>query len=102
MVPRKETQKRKRYEQLRKSFLQLMDGHVLDVLATMKPSEAFDNFIVLNNVATKLEIEQLYEKYPETYEQTERSGCLLALDKFKKTYKNRYFLIATNTSGKEN
>jgi hypothetical protein len=86
---KKEPQQRRVYIGAQKEFLDAMDDHIIKNMADSeyKPSNGFENFCKENIVVLEDEVNNLV-----------KSGIMDAKkihDKFKKTYKNRYFMLIT-------
>lgn len=80
-----EPKKRRKYVSLAQTMIELMDNHIMDGCrrTDFKPSNAFDNFCENFDSEITEEITRLFTQKNLT--QSEIS------EKFKKTYKNRYF-----------
>tara|TARA_B100001175_G_C19448686_1_gene610121 strand:+ start:679 stop:1188 length:510 start_codon:yes stop_codon:yes gene_type:complete len=80
-----EPKKRKPYVPLSAEYIELVDEFILK-LQDIKPAEGFKEFIETNkeNAIIINEKDELLEKYHYTEKEI--------LDKFKKTFKNRYFI----------
>ena len=76
-----EAKKRRPYVSLQKEFLVLMDAHIAKY--NLKPSEGFDDFCNSHVDNLKEEITYLFGH--------DITDTKTIKDKFKKTYKNRYF-----------
>ena len=86
---KKEPQQRRVYIGAQKEFLDAMDDHIIENMADSeyKQSNGFENFCKENIVVLEDEVNNLV-----------KSGIMDAKkihDKFKKTYKNRYFMLIT-------
>tara|TARA_Y100000996_G_C22536551_1_gene648466 strand:+ start:309 stop:824 length:516 start_codon:yes stop_codon:yes gene_type:complete len=83
-----EKQKRKKYISVGKSIIKMIDQHIDNNGKTLKPSEAYESFI---NSTTN-------EQYKDTIDREKSRLSNLGIRKeeiiakFKKTYKNRYFI----------
>lgn len=85
-TPKKEPKKRRKYISIESEIIEIMDKHILDNSdsPTFKPSSAFELF---NN-----EFKELIEEETNRLLEKELSKEEIKL-KFKKTYKNRYFIF---------
>ncbi len=90
-LEKKEPKKRRKYITLDKDFLEKMDDHILEVaiVQDMKPAHAYNNFISLSDNM------RLVEEQVKELMETEMKE-IVAMNKIKKTYKNRYFLQQKN------
>ena len=91
--------KRKDYTGLSKAIMKVMDNHIMEqtktnyvkktdsdnILIDISPSDAYNHFCQTHTAEIKTEIEQII--HTQTIQPNELS------DKFKKTYKNRYYII---------
>ena len=77
--------KRRKYTSLSSDFLKMMDNHISNVLLnSVKPADGYTSFLIFAKTALDVEAKVLRD-----------SGNLSEneiTDKFKKTYKNRYFI----------
>tara|TARA_B100001063_G_C16719048_1_gene532466 strand:+ start:888 stop:1397 length:510 start_codon:yes stop_codon:yes gene_type:complete len=82
---KQEPKKRKPYVPLSAEYIELVDEFILK-LQDIKPADGFKEFIESNKENTIIinEKDELLEKYDYTEKEI--------LDKFKKTFKNRYFI----------
>ena len=81
-----EPKQRRKYIGVQKELLDIMDSHISRGLANddYKPSEGFNNFCINNVDLLKTEVARLLENNIDSNE---------IMNKIKKTYKNRYFMI---------
>ena len=81
-----EPKTRRKYIGVHKELLEKMDSHILRGLASeeYKPSDGFNNFCVNNVESLKTEVGRLLENNIDSDE---------IMNKIKKTYKNRYFML---------
>ena len=79
--------KRRVYTTLTKEFIQCIDGHIVENMATadFKPSTSFDIFCNDNMDMLTAEVTQLLKQG--------LTDAKNIKDKIKKTYQNRYFLV---------
>ena len=77
---------RRKYIGVQKELLDIMESHISRGLANddYKPSEGFNNFCINNVDSLKTEVARLLENNIDSNE---------IMNKIKKTYKNRYFMI---------
>jgi hypothetical protein len=77
---------RRKYIGIQKELLDIMDSHISRGLANddYKPSDGFNNFCVNSVDSLKTEVARLLENDIDSNE---------IMNKIKKTYKNRYFMI---------
>jgi len=81
-----EPKQRRKYIGVQKELLDIMDSHISRGLTNddYKPSEGFNNFCINNVDSLKTEVARLLENEVDSNE---------IMNKIKKTYKNRYFMI---------
>jgi hypothetical protein len=81
-----EPKQRRKYIGVQKELLDIMDSHISRGLSNddYKPSEGFNNFCINNVDSLKTEVARLLENNIDSNE---------IMNKIKKTYKNRYFMI---------
>lgn len=81
-----EPKQRRKYIGVQKELLDIMDSHISRGLANddYKPSDGFNNFCINNVDSLKTEVARLLENNIDSDE---------IMNKIKKTYKNRYFMI---------
>jgi hypothetical protein len=81
-----EPKPRRKYIGVHKELLENMDSHIARGLASedYKPSDGFNNFCVNNVDSLKVEVGRLLENDIDSNE---------IMNKIKKTYKNRYFML---------
>jgi hypothetical protein len=81
-----EPKQRRKYIGVQKEFLDIMDSHISRGLTNddYKPSDGFNNFCINNVDSLKTEVARLLENEVDSNE---------IMNKIKKTYKNRYFMI---------
>jgi len=81
-----EPKQRRKYIGVHKELLETMDAHISRGLVNddYKPSEGFNNFCINNVDSLKTEVARLLENDIDSDE---------IMNKIKKTYKNRYFMI---------
>jgi len=91
--PNKESEKRKKYVPLSKALVSAMDVHISNVILSMKPSEGFIDFEVVHGRCVREEMSMLNVTTSEDHH--------VAMNKIKKTYKNRYFLATTRDEAKK-
>ena len=76
---------RRIYIGIHKDIIQLMDAHIKSTI-TIKPSQSFVEFCNIHATILQNEMTNLLEKGFKTQEET--------IDKIKKTYKNRHYLLS--------
>jgi len=89
---KKEVKKRRKYVSVNPEFRDAIDNHITTVTIRreIKPSEGYINFMDNESNTNLLILEKLrLESYNFTKEEI--------LTKFKKTYKNRYFIMMKNS-----
>ena len=89
---KKEVKKRRNYVSMNPEFRDVIDTHITNVTIRreIKPSEGYINFMDNKSNSDILKLEKLrLESYNFTNEEI--------LKKFKKTYKNRYFIMMKNS-----
>lgn len=85
-----EPQKRREYISITKEILEKMDKHIATNYTNndFKPSNAFTNFNDEHNILIETELANIMTNYTISKEDV--------MMKFKKTYKNRYFIYRKN------
>ena len=76
---------RRIYIGIHKDIIQLMDAHIKSTI-TIKPSQSFVEFCNIHATILQNEMTNILEKGFKTQEET--------IDKIKKTYKNRHYLLS--------
>jgi len=81
-----ESKPRRKYIGVHKELLEKMDSHILRGLTSddYKPSDGFNNFCINSVDSLKTEVGRLLENNIDSNE---------IMNKIKKTYKNRYFML---------
>jgi Fe-S cluster biosynthesis and repair protein YggX len=90
---KKEPVQRSSYVAINKDLLDAMDEHILSNITKKdyKPSDGFVDFCNTNILLLKEEISRLFE------EEGIQKDAKIVEKKIKKTYKNRYFIIISNS-----
>ena len=93
---KKEPVQRSSYVAINKDLLDAMDEHILLNIAKKeyKPSDGFVDFCSTNIELLKEEVTRLFE------EEGVQKDAKIVEKKMKKTYKNRYFIIISNSTTK--
>jgi hypothetical protein len=93
---KKEPVKRSNYVAVNKELLDAMDQHIVSNITKKeyKPSEGFVDFCDTNIELLKEEVARLFE------EEGLQKDAKTVEKKMKKTYKNRYFIIVSNSTTK--
>jgi hypothetical protein len=93
---KKETAQRSNYVAVNKDLLDAMDEHIITNISKKdyKPSEGFVDFCNTNVSLLKEEVSRLFE------EEGLQKDAKIVEKKMKKTYKNRYFIIVSNSTTK--
>jgi hypothetical protein len=93
---KKEPVKRSNYVAVNKELLDAMDQHIIKNITKKeyKPSEGFVDFCDTNIELLKEEVARLFE------EEGLQKDAKTVEKKMKKTYKNRYFIIVSNSTTK--
>ena len=89
---KKEVKKRRNYVSVTPEFRDAIDGHInsVTIRREIKPAEGYINFMDNKSYVELLRLEKLrLESYNFTNEEI--------ITKFKKTYKNRYFIMMKNS-----
>lgn len=91
---KKEPIQRSNYVAINKDLLDAMDEHIITNITKKdyKPSDGFVDFCDTNISLLKEEVSRLFE------EEGIQKDAKIVEKKIKKTYKNRYFLIITNST----
>jgi hypothetical protein len=95
---KKEPAQRSNYVTVNKELLDAMDQHIVTNITKKeyKPSEGFVDFCNTNVELLKEEVMRLFE------EEGVQKDAKIVEKKMKKTYKNRYFIIVSNSTTKTN
>jgi len=90
---KKEPVQRSSYVAINKDLLDAMDQHIVSNITKKeyKPSDGFVDFCNTNILLLKEEISRLFE------EEGIQKDAKIVEKKIKKTYKNRYFIIISNS-----
>ena len=93
---KKEPVQRSNYVAVNKELLDAMDQHIITNITKKeyKPSEGFVDFCNTNVELLKEEVTRLFE------EEGVQKDAKVVEKKMKKTYKNRYFIIVSNSTTK--
>jgi hypothetical protein len=93
---KKEPVQRSAYVAINKDLLDAMDEHIITNILKKdyKPSEGFVDFCNTNVSLLKEEVSRLFE------EEGVQKDAKIVEKKIKKTYKNRYFIIVSNSTTK--
>jgi len=95
---KKEPVKRSNYVAVNKELLDAMDQHIIKNITKKeyKPSEGFVDFCDTNIELLKEEVKRLFE------EEGLQKDAKTVEKKMKKTYKNRYFMVVSNSTTTKN
>ena len=95
---KKEPVKRSNYVAVNKELLDAMDQHIIKNITKKeyKPSEGFVDFCYTNIELLKEEVKRLFE------EEELQKDAKTVEKKMKKTYKNRYFMVVSNSTTTKN
>jgi hypothetical protein len=95
---KKEPVQRSNYVAVNKDLLDAMDQHIIKNITKKeyKPSEGFVDFCDTNIELLKEEVSRLFE------EEGLQKDAKIVEKKMKKTYKNRYFIIVSNSTTTKN
>jgi Fe-S cluster biosynthesis and repair protein YggX len=95
---KKEPAQRSNYVAVNKELLDAMDQHIVTNITKKhyKPSEGFVDFCNTNIELLKEEVTRLFE------EEGLQKDAKIVEKKIKKTYKNRYFIIVSNSTTTKN
>jgi hypothetical protein len=88
----KEVKKRRKYISCDINFIELIDNHINENLKNLKndfkPSKEYNNFETIHKNEIEIEIERMLNEIDNNIQKND------IINKIKKTYKNRYYLIS--------
>ena len=84
--------KRRKYISCDINFIELIDNHINENLKNLKndfkPSKEYNNFETIHKNEIEIEIERMLNEIDNNIQKND------IINKIKKTYKNRYYLIS--------